>query len=141
MGHDGQLGAEWGYERSTVIDTVAPAGQAEIGAQEGDLNSVIRDRGLLHTYCLDAFRVHACSKDVIASPRDLQLALSGICVRVGVDPLSEEETAELWYCELNFSEFLTVTTELLTAIHRVAHLDDDVLHDEHITDSILGGMQ
>ena len=139
MGQDGQLGEEWGYGSPKNSSNARSDIRIDRSGVTLTLESVILDRGLLHTISLDAFKLHAATGDSIKTPNELRRALTYICVQVGVDPLTDEEACDIWYSELNFSEFFTVVTELLTAIHRVVCADEEGIDAEVSSSSLLRG--
>lgn len=87
------------------------------------LREVVSDSGLLHSLCLEAFKIQADGQDSLASQSDLEMALAHIFSSCHLDRLDADEISELWSGSLNFAGFYMICHELLKALHQAVNLD------------------
>lgn len=130
MNESGQLDESWGYGVSSQRHTQCGEVPETVSAQSLSLSHLVRDQAILHSYCVEAFNAHASSTGCLADQRSLRFALNRICRRVEIEDMTEEEIDSLWCSQLNFSEFLILSRELFTSMHRALSLDTDTIEAE-----------
>lgn len=129
MNESGQLDESWGYGRSSQRRNQSVEVPSSFSGNLC-LSHIVRDQGILHSYCFEAFNSHATSTGYLADPRSLRYALNRICRQVEIEEMTEKETDSLWCSQLNFSEFLILSRELFTSMHRALSLDTDQIDAE-----------
>lgn len=116
----GQLDGSWGYgdiSQTTPVNSSCLVD--DISALETNLTEVVRDTGLLHSLCLQAFTTVVGPREVISDKQELKNSLNCICSKCGVDEMEQSDIDDLWCGKLNFSEFMLLSKELLGSIKRV----------------------
>ena len=105
---------------------VVPAPHSQSGSVEAEffrLREVVSDSGLLHSLCLEAFKLQADGQDSLTSQSELEMALAHIFSSCELDRLDADEISELWSGSLNFAGFYMICHELLKALHQAVNLD------------------
>ena len=90
------------------------------------VKNLLLDPSRLHGLCISAFRVNNLLSSGITSPKHLKAALSHIFHVCGMEPLSDEDVADLWTGGLNFSEFYLISREILSSFHQTTNADNGI---------------
>lgn len=119
MSHErGELGHEWNVTSLGSPCETCAAAHSKHGDIQLSLEGPVLDLGVLHSLALFAFKKRANQSEIIDSPQALGQALEVVCSHTDIDPLTSEETNELWVGPLNFGEFFLLTREFVGSVHR-----------------------
>ena len=132
MTHEtGQLDDSWGFSDMQGAPT-DPSMIEVLNTNHVELAGLLRDTGALHCVCLQAFKSNTADFDMLSTENELGNALKYITDSIKLDPFDDDDIEELWFGNMNFSEFYLLCKELFASLHRAMSTEidaDDILVD------------